>query len=672
MATFQYKPSTNLISSQATQYNVQPNNTVARGVENLQRTILGGMQLKAEMNDELFKQQQIDQRNTINQLKADWDGASYEQQQLMVKEIPSQVLDRYQGDDLRTQQLRSVGIEFLASLESNLKTTGIQVEHNNIITQQNIGFMESGERFNNTSDLSEKRAVTDEYYAMHVAPYEGIDDPKAQELFTRGLENWSKLDTAHKTAVKQRADQRISTDVLTSLQVEIQKNGFLSKDRYATMKENLQRRSDWADNKSQIMSEFDQTVLVAMRGAFNNPNIPRTAENAELYMEHVNAFTEMSPTIIGKPYYNDAISFGNTLKNAADNQDKSNMQAMLVDDTVTTAQFEASTADLVSRGLLSEEQASSFNFRKKEQIRERTVKPQIANLLQTNNFEEIKGLVLDGKVANSTVETMMKNSIAFSHTSILESQGVVAANQFVLDEYAKYKENGFTLTNLPEIDNILKAPSSGALESNEDVANFLDTFRLSQKAGYRPSNSGRVAEDYSILSVWAKNGVPDIADKWKTYKQDPIRVADKDVDVALNKVMGTNKTFGEDLNPRNVRQLRDTFRPALKALIRAGVDPDDVTEEWGAIIDMSYIRPDPSWGGASEVLIPISYAVQTEDQYNRVFEAVNKQADGGLRYLAPQYMDKPSGSWMGFDKDGVPYTFPYEAIEEAARTGLLP
>lgn len=672
MATFQYKPSTTLISSPATQYNVNPNNTVARGVENLQRAILGGMQVKAEMNDELFKKQQIDQRNTINQLRADWDGASYEQQQLMIKEIPSQVLDRYQGDDLRTQQLRSVGIDFMSNLESNLKKTGIQVEHNNIITQQNLGFMDSGERFNSTGDLGGKRKIVDEYYEMHVAPYEGINDPKAQDLYNRGIENWTELNSTYKGVVKQRADQRITTDVLTSLQVELQKEGYLSPERYSAMRENLQRRSDWADNKTQILAEFDKTVLIGMRGVFNNPDVPQTAETAAQYMQHLQDFTEVSPFIIGTTAYNDAVSFGNTLKNAADRQDMSNIQAMLVDDTLSPKDFKVRTSELRQRGLMSEEEENSLNFRKTEQVRERKVKPQIANYLQVDDFDGIKVLISEGQVANSTVETMMKDGLAFSHSSILESQGLPQANAYVLSEYSKYKQNGFILSNLPEIDSILEAPSNGGIQSNEDVMNFLDTTRLAQDAGYRPSKNGRVAQDYAILNVWAKNGVPDIAEKWQTYKQDPIRVSDKEVDTAFAAIIDIGDTFSEDLNPRNVRQLRDTFRPALKAAMRAGIDPDELTNEWESIINMNYIRPDPSWGGSSEVLIPISLGVRDEESYNRVFEAVNREANNGLRYLAPQYMDQPSGPWMGFDKNGQPYTFPYEVIEEAAKTGLLP
>lgn len=672
MATFQYTPTQNMVRSTPVAYNVQPNMTVARGIDNLTNAISGAMKLKTQIDQDNFNQQQLDQKNTLNQFSADWDAAPYEQQQEMIKELPALILDKYQGDDKYSQQLRANGIQAISQFESALGKTAKQVEHNNFITQQNVAFLDAGNNFNETQDIAGKRKIVNVYYESNVAPYEGIDDPKAQELYNRGLENWTKLDSGLRTVVRQRADNKITTDVMTSLQVELQMNGHVSADRYKAMKENLARRSDWADKQTEIMKQFDGAILMGMRGMFNDPNTPRTAETANLYMQRVQDFVKTSPNLIGTPAYNDAIIFGNTLKNAADNTDMASMQAQLVDDTVSPAAFKSTLSDLQSRNLLTEEQVSSLAFRKKENVTARNVTPSIANMVQTNDYEGLKQMYKDGH--GGTVDKVIRDSMSITFSQVRDQYGTVPAATNALQQFQKYSEAGLTLGNIDFINEQLKMPQTG-FTAEQDVRDFLEVYRTAAENGYRAGMSPTVTQNYTILSTWAEMGMPDMVTKWNTYKsgQLGIRVADSDVEEAFQTILDSDDTFSENLANRNLRAMSDVFKPAIRAALKAGIDIEDLKGDWEPIVDATYLRPDPSWGGSSEVLIRTSDIVPDENAYLRAYKIFEALPDvkAGVTYFAPREPNKPTGDWVLWDKNGDFYVFPSDIVKDAAR-GIAP
>lgn len=671
MATFQYTPTQNSVRSTPTMYDVQVNRTVERGFQNLENAMLGAMKLKTAVNEDTYRKQQLDQKNTINQFAADWDAASYEQQQEMYKQLPSLVLDKYQGEDRYTQQLRSNGIAAISQFESALAKTGKQVEHNNNITAQNVAYIDMGNRFNETQDIAGKQAIVSSYYESNVAPYEGIDDPQAQDLYNRGLENWNRLDAALKKTVQTRADNKITTDVMASLQVELQMNGWVNGDRYDQMKANLARRSDWEDNKGKILEEFDRAVLMGMRGMFNDPNVPKTSENAQLYMQRLDEFVKKTPTLVGKSYFNDAVMFGNTLKNAADSTDLTSMRAMLSDDTVSITTFKSTLDNLRSRNLLTDEQVSSFTFDKQQKLVESNVKPQISNMIQRNDFAGLQKIYAE---RGESVRTVLKDTFAIAFSKIKSEYGESAASITVLQQYKAFKDNGIDAGSLPFIDEVLNRAQTVGFETEGGVRDFINTYELAHSNGYQKGLTTTASKNYTILKTWEAMGMPDMASKWTSFKEAPVRVSDADVDEQFLKILDSDDTFSENLSGRNLRAMSDILKPALRAAMKAGIDPEELGTAWETVVDSNYLRVDPKWGGSSEVLIrkhPDS-AITDEKQYTRAFDAAEKELGVSLGYLAPKDPTKPTGEWVAWDDKGAYYIIPYADIADASVTGIWP
>jgi hypothetical protein len=682
MAAFEYTKSQGGIKAPTANYNVQPNLTVQRGFEQLTKAVSAGMQLGTQINEANYKQALIEQRNTMNQFKTDFDGAAYEQQKEMMASLPDLVVNKYQGDDVRNADLRSRGLQFQEGLESYLAKTGIQIEHTNNVTSQNVAFIDYSEKFNATNDINERLRLRDEFHATQVKPYEGLDDPLAQELYSKGMKGWQTINTAYQQNLRTRADNEITTNVMTGIATELKINGFVDEAAHKRAIDNLSRRSDYYEKEFALKTELNNSVLRGLYGVFNNPDMEVTRDNYKTYMQRVEDYTKLAPNAIGSEAYKKAITFGLTLKNRIEAQELTDIQAMLLDPAVPQKEFEVETLRIQELGTISPEQMSSFNSRKAI-VRNQTAQREIiAPLIQSKDYDGLVNGVKAGEYSGSMVRSSVKDTLEFAFAQIQESTNKpTMAALSVLQDYKAFKEKGIAPTKIDAIDNILKMPSSGTVMTNEDIVNFLHIKEAAREANYVSANSQKVNTDYLILKGYASMGIPDMAQKFNTYKNSPISVKEADVESALLEGIDAQPTWSEDLNPENVTSLRGMLRPAIKSLMKAGVDPSDVRNELGKFIEQSFINADPKFGWKNEVLIPITNGVRTEDDYNRAYRAIDSamQNDpdipianrGQLQYLGPKHMSDPESDWIAIDSRGVILGIPYEKIESAAKTEIF-
>ena len=682
MAAFEYTKSQNGIKAPTANYNVQPNLTAQRGFEQLTKAVSAGMQLGTQINESNYKQALIEQRNTMNQFKTDFDGAAYEQQKEMMASLPDLVVNKYQGDDVRNADLRSRGLQFQEGLESFLAKTGIQIEHTNNVTSQNVAFIDYSEKFNATNDINERLRLRDEFHETQVKPYEGLDDPLAQELYSKGIKGWQTINTAYQQNLRTRADNEITTNVMTGIATELKINGFLDDKAYKRALDNLSRRSDYYEKEFVLKTELNNTVLRGLYGVFNDPNMEVNRDNYKTYMQRVDDYTKLAPNALGSEAYKKAISFGLTLKNRIEAQELTDIQAMLLDPSVPQKEFETETLRIQELGTISPEQMSSFNSRKAI-VRNQTAQREIiAPLIQAKDYDGLVNGVKAGEYSGSMVRSSVKDTLEFAFAQIQETTNKpTMAALSVLQDYKTFKEKGIAPTKVDAIDNILKMPSSGTVMTNEDIVNFLHVKEAAREANYVSSNSQKVNTDYLILKGYASMGIPDMAQKFNTYKNSPISVKEADIDKALYEGIDAKPTWSENLNPENITSLRGMLRPAVKSLMKAGVDPSDVRNELDDFINQSFINADPKFGSDSEVLIPITNGVRTEDDYNRAYRAIDdamrndpdipEANRGQLQYLGPKQMADPYSDWIAIDSRGVILGIPYEKIKSAAETEIF-
>ena len=674
MATFQYATTQGNVRSTPTQYTVQPNTTsISNTFKSLENAITGGMQLKKTQNDMEFKENKLELQNKINTFQTAWDGSTYEQQQQMAGTMSGLFVDPYAGDSIYDQQLRSYGLNALTQFQSNLNKTGVEVEHNSILTSQQVGFIDSGNKFNDTQELDGKRVVVDSYYEQFVKPYEGIKTPKAQELYSKGLEHFTKLESAYKKVSDDRANNAISSKVFESVQAELQVNGFVNPKRYSEIKGELERRTDWADKSTALTETLDQAILLGMRAMFTQSDVPKTKENADLYMTRLEEFAKASPKIVGKAYYNDAVIFGNSLRTAVDRTDQSAYAAMLQDDTVSLAEYKTRSQEMLSRNLITEEELSNNVFQKNQKLVSSKVKPQIATMVQNMDFDGLTEMAKNGH--GGTISTIVSDTLNLTFSNLSESRSPIEAAAQTLGVFKNFKDNGFDIGAIEGVDSILKSHAENRIQTADDVTNFVATYELASQSGYRKGITSAMSADYTVLKAFAQMGVPDIANKFNNYKLNPQPVKNADIDESLlglfNNVGRTYTGWDDDLGSRNITQLSNVFRPIVRAGLKAGIDPEDMLEDWTAILEQHYIRPDPGFF-TSEVLVPVTPDVNTEKQYKDAFDAVDNFYDGDISYFAPQQFDKPMGQWLAWDNNGNYYTISYERVKTAAQTGVLP
>lgn len=682
MATFNYTGSQANVQTGATSYDVQPSRTIERAVEGMLRAGLSGMQYKQEVNEADFRRRQVDQRNTIAQFQADYDGASYEQRKEMQRELSALVVDPYQGDNRWDRELQATGISYMERVNSAIAEQGRKIEHTDAITSQNLAYIDAQRAMDETQDLATMSKIASDYMAKNVTPYEGIEDEYAQDLYNKGLERFTNLDERFRKTRTARADQTITEKALTAVQADVMAHGHITPERYDEIKATLARRSDFLNNKSQILTQLDNTILTAMRGVFNNPNVEQNEANANQYLANVEALVAKSPYMVGTPAYNDAISFANTMKNAAFRAEVNDLQATLRDGSVSQKLFDTRVDDLLARNIITEEEASNYKYQK-AQVRETTAQRSIVMpLVQNGDVEGLTKLIKSGEVSGSIVATSIGDTLDMMHAQLIQSDpnNVAGANAYILDEFKKYQDAGIAPSKIPAIDATLKLPRSGEQLTDEQLYAYVATYEAAKDAGYYGASSSQVTSDYLAIDTMMKMGIPNIGEKLYNAKQNPIRISDKDVTEAMSNALDSDSGWITDgLNPHNLATVRSTVLPMVRSLMKAGVDPDDVEDMVSRGMETLYMRFDPSFsvfGDAKEVWIPRTEAIATEQQYRRAFNAVKtaieQSSDNKLEYLGPLSPDNPNGDWIAVDNTGYVARIPYADISVGATTGRLP
>ncbi len=691
--TIKYTPSQANIDTGAVNYNVSPNLTASRGLEKVGEALQKGMQYKTQVEEAEFQRKQTDLRNTMSTFNEEYANASYAERKMMAKELDDLKSGSTGRDNKWDRELDRMGNEFSSNVRVQLARETEQRQkaaaaaakaaaRNKRIATQQIAYLELQKNMAETTDVAEQRTMTNDYYAAHVTPYEGSDDPDAVEMYARGLGDYNQ---ANKFVIERRrsiANQEITSDVMSGVQAEVISQGGITPERYGELRSQLESRTDYAENKGALNQQFADLVLSAIQTPFNDPSYVPTEEDAKLFQTQLADIAKADPYVVGSQSYRVAQNFGASLGATVNKQQEVNLLSMLSDGTVSEAVFNKRVDEVYSKGIISEEQANDYRYRKVEANSESNQRARMAPFVNTGDVAGLRAeLDANPRLNPATARTMVGDTLAYTYEQLEGQEDVTTgANvRHALTEWKKYKEQGLAPTKLPFIDAILTSPRNGEELSNQEVAGFIEVYDAATEAGYfkgGKSGSTKITADYLTMKSMIEMGVPDIGATVFNARQNRISVRQADVDASIMEAIASNPYWTENLNPENQRFMLNAMRPVAKTMMEGGYSPSDAGGFIERTLDDNWMRVDPRFGGSSEVWIPRTTEVPDDASYNRAFGTISDNLKAGgfdrLDYLAPMSASDPEGPWMAVDKSGKVARFTNEEIGVISRTGRLP
>lgn len=699
MAT-KYTPAQADIKTGAVNYNVSPNLTASRGLEKVGEALQKGMQYKTQQEESEFQRKQVDLRNTMSTFNEEYAKASYAERQMMAKELEDLKTGSSGRDNKWDRELDRMGNEFSSRVNVSLAQETEQrrkeaeraakaaaaaakaAARNKRIANQQVAYLELQRNMAETTDVAEQRTMTNDYYAAHVSPYEGSDDPDAVEMYARGLGDYNQANSFVIQRRRSIADQEITTDAMSGLQAEIVSQGGITPERYNEIQGQLESRSDYPTNKAAIKQGFADLALSAIQARFNDPSFVPTEADVKLYETQLADLAKADPYIVGSQSYRVAQNFGATLGATVNRRQEVNLQSMLNDGTVSAAVYNKRVDEVFAKGIISEEQASDYKYRKVQATSESNQRARMAPFVNAGDAAGLKAeMTANPNLNPNTARAVVGDTLAYAFEQLSGQENVTqGANvRNALNEWSKYKEQGLAPTKLPFLDAILKTPRSGEEMSDQEVVGFVEAYDAATEAGYfKGGGSGntKITADYLSVKAMIEMGVPDIGATLFNARQNRVSVRQPEVDKAIMEAVSANPRWSENLNAENSRFMLNAMRPVAKTMMEGGYAPSDVEGFIERTLDDNWMRVDPRFGGSSEVWIPRTSEVPDDSSYNRAYSSINEnlKAEGfeRLDYLAPLSATDPEGVWIAVDKSGKVARFTNEEIGVVSRTGRLP
>ena len=683
-----YTPTQASIETGSTQYNVQPNLTTARAFQNLERGILSGMQYKEQVEEDNFRRKQTDLRNTMTTFQEEYANASWAERQQMAREMDD-LMNVSDGRDNRwNRELDRMGNEFSSRVriqvaeESERRAAAAaaaaeRAQRNRTIAEQQISYLELQTQLQETTDVAVQRELTNNFYADNVLPYADSDDPDMLELYARGLSDYNRVNEFVIGRRRALANEQITSEVIGNMVAHVASQGGIDPASHNEIRSGLEARSDYAENRSAIESEFANLTVNAVMAQYNSPDFEATQEDVDVFNTQLRDLAEADPYIVNSTAYRTAQNFGSSLQATVNQGVTNNLQAMLADGNTSNAIFEQRTNEALERGVITEEQASNLIYQKQQNVERTVQRDLIVPLVQNGDAESLRGLVDNAEVNISTVQSTVGDLLQaeYDQLSSQNPDNLGAVNSHLLERYKSFQDQGLAPTRLDAVDQALRLPRRGEQMSDQDVMVFMQTYNAAREAGYYIGDS-RVTADYLQMEAMIEMGVPDVGATIFNARQNRISVRQAAVDESVLGAIGANNRWTEDLNPQNTRFLMDALRPVARTMMEGGYSPDDVSNFVERSLESDWMRADPRFGGSSEVWIPRTEEVPNEGAYNRAYStlstAMRDQGFERLDYLAPLSANDPTGQWIAIDRSGRTATFTNEEIGIIGRTGRLP
>lgn len=654
------------------QYNVQPNLSASRAVENLQKGILGALQLggqiRADIKQENYETAALDQRKRHEAFQTQIAGLSYPQRKEAVAQFTEANSKLYDENTKFGRQLSLNEATFQGNIMQNLRTEGVEYEFLDNQTSQNNAFLAAKEKWT-TATKDEKVQILKELEDTQVTPLLGFEDKYSKKLLGSAQTALSDFKITLDKEALAEANNELWGGALEAAVAHINVNGTMDAEtRDRIVADKLGRISTYGEKGNELRQKFDDIVLnsILAKGKEALGTNP-TYEGAQLLVKNLQDYAKVSPKVKGSDTYTKTLNAANAYVNAVNVRDQGSLNSLLVDDTAPLKAVETLSNALVQRGVLSPEDHSANVFRKQTLLVDKNVKPQIVRAYQSNDMATLGNLMKNGQ--GGQVATIVTGNLTQELAALANTEGMTPSQAIgqIMAKADTFAQNGIYVNKIEAIDNILKMPATGGIRSTEDAKLFVETMRQARKHNYDANTRKEVQADYAVLEAWTRAGIPDLAEKFQNYKLNPIKVKDEDVLKAYNSIVDNNEYFSADLTPANNARYRSALLPSVKALMKAGVETDTVVDIFEAAVETNFMEISLGAFSTRRVLMPRVGALNSEDVFKTVIKHFNEQN------VLPVNVFEPEGDWMVMDaKTGKAEIYPFAAIEHIGKFGKLP
>tara|TARA_R110000823_G_scaffold186655_1_gene318958 strand:- start:428 stop:2458 length:2031 start_codon:yes stop_codon:yes gene_type:complete len=672
MAQFNYTGAQGSVQIGATQYNVQPNLAASNAIKGLEKSILGAMQvggqIKQQVQQEGYQTAALEQSKRHEAFQTEIAGMDYPERKAAVTSFNQQNASLYDETSRFGKQLSANEIAFQGGVTQRLQTEGVEYEYLDNQTSQNLAFLDAKKQWVGATP-DQKTQILADLKASQIDPLNGFNDKYSKKLLNSAQTSLTEFEIAVKKEAIAATDQNLWGSALENVATQVSTSGTITKEQYeAVVAQKLGKLSTYSEKGTALRQKLDESILYsivakAKEEMGNNP----TYAGAQLLNQRLQDFAAISPKVKGSDTYSSVLNTANAFLNKVNTADLGSLNSLLVDDGASLAQFSNLATNLQTRGVLSQEDYNAGLFRKKAMLVEKNVKPQIVTAYQNKDMAALGNLVSSGR--GGTVTTIITANLEQELAFLVNSDGVEPSEAIgqIMQKAATFEAEGILIGKIDAVDKILNMPKNGGIQSPEDVKLFVNTMRQARKNNYNSPVRKDVQADYFVLESWSRIGVQDIAEKFQTYKINPSKVTDKEVLAAYTDAVGNSEFFESDLTPANDRRFKAALLPGIKALIKAGVDPETAGDLFEDAVDANFIKLNNGVFKSGAVLMPKVGALNSES----AFKTVNKFFKGGN--VVPMNVFQPEGDWMILDeKTGAVEIYPFAAIESVAKFGKLP
>jgi hypothetical protein len=665
MPQLQYAASQGMIDTRPVQYNVKPNLSGARAIENLQKALQGASQFGAQIGQDNFQEEARNLELKVAQNKEAWAGMSYAERKNSMATLQSELVDKYGEDTYYGRQLRNAGSKAFAAFGAQLQAQGVEEEYLDNLTSQNRGMLQFATDWNAAQNQEERNNLLNKFNENFVAPYENFDDKWSRQLYNNGLKSFAQYQEAFGKTGIAIADEAALSSVLDSAATAVSMYGTVDADLYGEMVGKLSQISNFEENKSKYLTNLGNQIIMGIVNSANEA--PRTWENAINFENKLAAFAKVDPRVTNSDAYKSAMTAVRGFKSTANTQDIASLQALVQNDRAKPEEVSMLSSALVARGAITQEVADNMDFLKSERMINKNVTAEASEYYVGGDIESLHDLVSRGKGA--TVKKVITDNLNLEFATMAEEKDPVEAMTAIMTKVAEYKAMGFDVGSIDAIDAVLSAPSNGGLQTDQDAQNFVVAMKTAIDNGYQSSAiTDRAIGDYVVLKAWTKLGVQDMAGKYQSWKTSGARVADADVMEALDAIIDQDWTFAEGVEKNNYQQFKSALAAPIRAALKAGVALDDIKDEWDDAIYANYFEADPFWGGGGRILVPKVGRINDKDAYNTIAEHFGSDST-----VLPVDILSPKGKWMVLPADGSePQLYDFEYMEFLAKTRIAP
>lgn len=670
MPSFQYAQSKNMVQTQPVQYNVQPNLSASRAFENLQKGLQGAMNLKSTLDENQYRTELAGLQKEVEDIDVKWKAADYDTKQ---NELLPQLLaiqERYPTDGNRyDQQLAGKATTITNNYRGALAEEGVVKRYRDNELMLIKGAQKLQEDFINAEDVTEREELLGVFNEQYTKAYEGLGDKYSQALYTKAIElsgGFTESLLKERTAIK---DQSLSNEALDILSTNISVSGVPSPELWSDVNEKLRDISDYSQKERAYKNSLFQVAIYGMATYMKNQE--PTVENYEALQTQVADLAKLDPTGAASDSFRSLQTSLSGFKTKVMNEKIQDLTAAINADTISLKDTTDMSQELLDLGWISPVQHEANLFNKKSKVGDTKIYSTLNQYYQMGDEGDalLRDAINTGKGSQVSKLVNANLNTEFLHDINVEQMPLNEALEKLFKKQDHYIRLGATPQSFPVLDEILTRAQEGRINTVDEAKIFVDTYLAASRNGYanpaiNEKNMGRALSLKGLMQFAPEDQVMTLfRDSQRSTKN-----VDREVlEDAFNEVFDEG-LLTVNMNKNNRAQLKTSFEEAFKTMIRAGINPANVTEDIENFVEANYIEGvQEGWGaGSSRIFMRKGEVINSKAAYQGL-----SQAFGADAAVMPRDPYNPMGDWVVFHKDGTLQELLYEDAIIMARTGQL-